>query len=279
MSDDNASRGAQRFLPEDEPSPSEEADKPTDAEETALQFIRTHLALIFGGIPLTMAIWRLIIVSRGDAATLSLLVQNLNLTTILVFTLVTTAPAWFVYLAELFLIEVCIRFPARSPLFLSVATIGISFLIAYFISWVLALWWMAGSAIILLLAFLNKPELEGTDMSDFRNMTFLTARRVLIPIWIVLMSLQLLIFPQVPWLVAERITLADGTVRVGYVVSAGNPMTVLWREGGIVYLEAGAVKARQPCQRTDRDAAFPMSGRLFDSSSATPACPSKKLSR
>jgi hypothetical protein len=53
-----------------------------------------------------------------------------------------------------------------------------------------------------------------------------------------------------PWLPSERITLSDGSVRVGYVVASGDPMTVFWRSGGVVYLKGKNVEDRQICSRT-----------------------------
>ena len=59
-------------------------------------------ALVFGGIPLFMAIVRLLALSHGDTAALAVLVQNLDLTTILVFTVVGAVSALFFVFAMLF---------------------------------------------------------------------------------------------------------------------------------------------------------------------------------
>ena len=80
------------------------------------------------------------------------------------------------------------------------------------------------------------------------------------------------------WLPLERITLKDGSARVGYVLNVADPnpsdpLTILWREGGLVYVKSGDLKDRQPCN--NGWALGP--GLISLVQNSTPACPLAKV--
>jgi hypothetical protein len=74
------------------------------------------------------------------------------------------------------------------------------------------------------------------------------------------------------WLPIERITLKDGSARVGYVLNAADPIVILWREGGLVYVKQANVSDRQPC--TDGSTGPGLDDLVRES---TPSCPTAKV--
>ena len=219
---------------------------PAPSSSPLLRFTRDHLALVLGGIPVTLSVTKLLLVSQGDDASLVVLVQNLNAVGILAFTLATSLPLVLPVLAVLVVTDWAPRLlpnmePNRRQRTLISTFAGTFLFFAMFVSWTLAAFELALSAILvgigLLVNWLERRRGRTGQQALVEPMTLTV---------IAVLSLAII----GPWLPSERITLNNGTVRVGYVVAIGDPMTLLWREGGVAYLRPGNIKDRQICSMT-----------------------------
>lgn len=211
-----------------------------------LRFTRDHLALVLGGIPVTLSVTKLLLVSQGDDASLVVLVQSLNAVGILAFTLATSLPLVLPVLAVLVVTGWAPRLlpnmePNRRQRTLISTFVGTFLFFAVFVSWTLAAFELALSAILvgigLLANWVERRRGRTGQQALVEPVTLLV---------VALLSLAVI----GPWLPSERITLSNGSVRVGYLVAIGDPMTVLWREGGVVYLRPRDIKDRQICSIT-----------------------------
>jgi hypothetical protein len=217
---------------------------PTPPQSPLFAFIRDHPGLVLGGVPLTLTMIRLMLVSQGDDAALAVLIKSLNVTTILVSTLTTSLPTLLLVLG-LLVAEEGVRLlpdmpPPRRRSYLIVAFAD-AFLLLLFISWRLAIIWVVTSATMLGIGLLFRWLYH--RRGDTGHQPLVEPVALVVIVVFILSTLG-------PWLAPERITLSNGSVRVGYVVADGDPMTVLWREGGVVYLRPKDIKDRQICART-----------------------------
>jgi len=244
---------------------------PTPPQSPLFRFIREHPALVLGGVPVTLTMIRLLLVSQGDDAALAVLAQNLNVTTILVVTLTTSLPALLLVLGLLVVQGEGGRLlphdmpPARRRSYFIVA-FSYTFLLMLLISWRMVVIWLVVTAAIVGIGLLSRWLWHRRD--DTYSQPLVEPEVLVVT---VISSLVLL----GPWLPAERITLSNSSVRVGYVVANGDPMTVLWREGGVVYLRTKDIKDRKICARTGGLGPGIMSLR----SDKTEPCPSDKVTR
>jgi hypothetical protein len=236
-----------------------------------LRFTREHLALVLAGIPLTLSVTKLLLISQGDNASLVVLVQSLNAITILAFTLATCLPLVLPILGVLIATDWSPRLmpniaPSSQRRILITAFGSTLLLFVVFVSWTQAVFLVAVSALIVGIGSL-------TNWSERRRGR--TGQSALVePVTLLFVAL-LSLAATGPWLPSEQITLTNGSVRVGYVVAVGDPMTVLWREGGVVYLRPQDIKDRQICLITR--AWSP--GLLALGRDTTEQCPIGKVSR
>jgi hypothetical protein len=119
---------------------------PTPPQSPVFRFIREHPALVLGGVPLTLTMIRLLLVSQGDDAALAVLAQSLNVTTILVVTVTTSLPALLLVLGLLVAQDEGARLlpdmpRARRRSYLIVA-FSYTFLLMLFVSWRMAVIWL-----------------------------------------------------------------------------------------------------------------------------------------
>jgi hypothetical protein len=243
---------------------------PTPPQSPLFRFILEHPALVLGGVPLTLTMIRLLLVSQGDDAALAVLAQSLNVTTILVITLTTSLPPLLLALGLLVAQGEGARLlpdmpPARRRSYFVVA-FSYTFLLLLFVSWRMAVIWLVASAAIVGLGLLFRWLWHRRGETSRQPLVEPVALVVPVVLSLALMG---------PWLPAERITLSNGSVRVGYVVAVGDPMTVLWREGGVVYLRPKDLKDRQICARTIGLGP----GIMSLTSDKTERCPSDKVTR
>lgn len=211
-----------------------------------LRLMRDHWPLMLGGIPVTLAVTKLLLISQGDDASLVVLVQNLNAVGILAFTLATSLPLLLPILAVLVVTDWAPRLlpnmkPNRRQRTLIAIFVGTLLFFAMFVSWSLAVFGLTTSAGIVGIGLLT---------NWFERRRGRTGQQALVePATLIVLAIVSLALIG-PWLPSERITLNSGIVRVGYVVAIGDPMTVLWREGGVAYLRPGNIKDRQICSTT-----------------------------
>lgn len=212
------------------------------------QFVADHLSLLVGGVPLALAVVRLTAVSQGDMAVMVALVQNLNLATILVFAVTTSVSSLLFLLLLMLAAGGSDRIPAAvlrlRPAF-AMACIYLLVYVVFFVSWGTGLTYVGGgiAMVAIGLSFRRLERARGSEPT------------AAIATGSVLVVAVVALFNASPWLPADRITLQDGTVRVGYVLNPSDPnpsapMTILWRQGGLVYLSPNEIKDRQPCNTT-----------------------------
>jgi hypothetical protein len=239
----------------------------TDNPSSLSSFVRKHFALFLGGIPLALAGIRLVVVSQGDSAVMAALIQTLNLSTVVMYT-VTTAGPFIVFFLLLALATGGGEWVPRQDRSRRSwwVVLYISFAVNYLlsVSWRMALLLIGtGAGVVILGLVLRRKNPDEPIVS-------------MIPLVIGLLVSTLL---QVGlWLPLERITLKDGSARVGYVLNVADPnpsdpVTILWREGGLVYVKSGDLKDRQPC--SDAWAVGP--GLLDLVRDSTPSCPLAKV--
>jgi hypothetical protein len=209
---------------------------------------------------------RLLLVSQGDAATLAVLAQNLDITTIFVATLVASLFIMLYVVSLLLVTEEGALLPSfRGPgLRRLVLVLTAALVVSMDVSWRLALLWVIAFAVFVGLEYLARwlsRRAGGTGSG-----------RLVEPVVFVFIILSSVVLMG-PWLPTDRITLSDNSIRVGYVVSTGDPMTVLWREGGVVYLKPSDFKARQLCSEGSSGPSILSLGK-----DVTPPCPSAKVS-
>jgi len=223
-------------------------------------FIRKHLALLLGGVPLALAGIRLVVVSQGDPAVMAALIQTLNLSTVLVYAVTTAGPGILFFLL------------------LALGTGGGDWLprqdrwrkfwafvcVMYAVVLLLAVSWKMAASLIGLGAAMVVIGLVARRWDD--AMPIISTPAVAIGlVFGALLQVGL-------WLPIERITLKDGSARVGYVLNAADPIVILWREGGLVYLKQANVSDRQPC--TDGSTGPGLDDLVRES---TPSCPKAKV--
>lgn len=236
-----------------------------------LRLTRDHWPLMLGGIPVTLAVTKLLLVSQGDDASLVVLVQNLNAVGILAFTLATSLPLVLPVLAVLVVTDWAPRLlpntkPSSRQRTLISIVVGALLIFAVFVSWSLAVFVLVTSAVLVGL---------GLFTNWFGRRHGITGQQAIMePAALIAFALASLALVG-PWLPSERITLNSGIVRVGYVVAIGDPMTVLWREGGVAYLRPGDIKDRQICSTSG--AWSP--GFLSIGRDTTALCPRDKVTR
>ena len=231
-------------------------------------FAKDHPTLVLGGIPIALVVVRLMLFSRGDATVMAALVQNANISTVLISTLT----GWFPI--ALFAIGLWLHatgnlqrwLPDAAPPLENLFVLVWGILVVYT---VLLLPWK--SALALVLGGLLVVFVEAWGRRRTKKQSKPIPRRQTDPLAYVIV----LIFTLTtlgPWVPTERIVLQNGTTRVGYVLHDGDPITVLWREGGLGYLTQSGVKERQPCGVADGERSL-----LAWSRDMTPQCPKQKI--
>lgn len=248
--------------PEQAPSESKPLTRPLAT------FTKDHLTLVLGGIPIALVVVRLMLFSRGDATVMAALVQNANISTVLISTLT----GWFPI--ALFAIGLWLHatgnlqrwLPDAAPplenLFLLVWGSLVLFTVML-LPWRSALVWVGAVLLIAIWETRGVRRAKRQGKPRPRRQTDPLAYITVLVAGLMTMS---------PWMPIERIVLQNGSTRVGYVLHEGDPAAVLWREGGLTYLRQADLKDRQPCSVGDGDR-----GILTSSRDMTPKCPEHKI--
>jgi hypothetical protein len=169
--------------------------------------------------PLTLSVTKLLLISQGDDASLAVLVQSLNVITILAFTLATCLPLVLPILVVLIATDWGPRLmpdvpPRRQRRILIAAFSGTLLFFVVFVSWALAAFLLGVSALIVGI---------GSLANWLERRRGRTGQSALVePVTLLLVGLLSLAVTG-PWLPSERITLTNGSVRVGYMVAVGGP--------------------------------------------------------
>jgi hypothetical protein len=198
--------------------------------------IRKHLVLLLGGIPLALAGIRLVVVSQGDLAVMATLIQTLNLSTVVMYTVTTVGPTFLFYALLALATGGGEWLPRQDKRWRKFWAVGcVIYVVEYLavISWKSAAWFIGAGAILIVIGVLARR--MGVDTP-----TVALPAVVIGVLFANLLQVGL-------WLPLERITLTNGNARVGYVLNAADPVTILWREGGLVYLKHGDLMDRQSC--------------------------------
>lgn len=239
-----------------------------EANLATLRLLGRHLPIIFTALPVILLVIRILLLSQGDAGVVAALVQNADLTALLISTLLQWAPAVILAGAYTLIITHGLRgiLKVPEPTRILLASTWWTLTLFYLATrpWTLAIVTTAiGAAMAAMWRLWTRRKVK----SGISRFTFGLDPAVYLSIFAVSLYSPSL------WMPMEEVTMSSGSVNVGYVLNKENQdnnLVFLARQGGVRYLDPDEVTKRRPCVASkDRPSVL---GLLGDGRRTTPQC-------
>lgn len=240
-----------------------------EANLATFRLLGRHLPIIFTVLPVALFVVRILLVSQGDAGVVAALVQNADLTALLISTLLQWAPAVILAGAYTLVITRGLRgvLKVPEPTRILLASTWWTLTLFYLATrpWTVAVCVTAiGAAMAAMWRLWTKRKVK----SGINRFTFGLDPAVYLSIFFISLYSPSL------WMPLEKVTMSSGSVNVGYVLNKENQdnhLVFVAREGGTRYLDPDEVRKREPCVESKEHTS--VLGLLGEGRRTTPQCP------